>query len=161
MPLKLGTKSIFGQTKEEVIKKQKNIIGSHRDGFQVSFQPGKGVNCTLSPLTLSAQTFEGKGNLKGYELTIQIFNATAAQQTHNWQLTNDTQSTTISSDTNVVLEDGAYIILTFLVPPEIITPGDLLKFRISKGTVGTDDTEIYHGYVSFFVNSLEETDELN
>lgn len=155
-----GINVLKGQEDTPIIK-EKSIIGTHRDGFQTMFQAGKGVSTGLSPVTISAQTYVNQSSkLKGYEITAQIFNMTGAQQTHNWQLNNDTQATEISAETGVVLENASYIIYTFLVPPEIITAGDLIKFRISAGTIGTDDAELWHGYISLWVNSLEETDEL-
>jgi len=97
-----------------------------------------------------------QGTYSGCEVSIGIFNKSGSNDTYTWQLLNTTRDTTIAAVSDYTINDNNWYVWAYNFDNDTGTgglEGDLLKFNITDGILGTEGTKIRQGWIFILINT--------
>lgn len=128
---------------------------------------GARITYTLTPSTIggtlgiAGTAYAGETQrLRGFKTVYTINNHYGASQNYDFNIANTTKGTTLLNVTGLTLINGAYRTASHLWSTDEVSAGDTLTFTITAGYIGSSGAGNLIGYASFFVESVEETDEV-
>ncbi len=89
----------------------------------------------------------------GAVVSIQIINRTGSNDTYDWAVTNETESTTLDSGSNWSINNGSGSIRNFHYDTGEVSVGDTIRFTVSDGILGTSSGWQVLGGFSMVVQS--------
>ena len=154
MVLKIpGQKSVFKT--QEILLKEESINVTHENGSIVVINEGVAITGFIQGNSVNS----GIGKLKGFKTMATIHNEASAGRNVTWTVTNETQSTTLTSGSKDFADGEFHTISNFWSPAQI-THGDLIRFTYGNEGPGTDAGNPVFGHVEFKIESIEETKEV-
>lgn len=167
-----GLKSIFPSGDGEIkVKKgfsSTNIIPVFPlwvNRFSKTYTLGSTLDTAITPDFITYLTPTGVGfttfKILGTRIEVMIYNRSGVSDNYDFELTNETKSTTLRSVTNATIVNKGFITWQSYYGIDQITPGDVIKFNVSAGVVGTAAGELSNGQIGFHVAYMIENISLS
>ncbi len=114
-----------------------------------TYTEGWTQDCAVTPEFIqdTVSTLDPKFKYVGTEISCGIWNRSGAADDYSWTLTNTTKGTTLYSVVNSNIVNKAFSVWQFIFGKDLIDTGDLLRFEITTGVVGTGAGQAQNGQI--------------
>ena len=108
-------------------------------------------DCAVTPdfLQETVNTIDTKLKYVGSDISVWIWNRSGATDDYSWTLTNETKGKTLKTVTNQSITNKEINAWSFIFGRDLVDEGDVLKFNVSAGVVGTAAGQAQNGQIGF------------
>ena len=134
--------------------------------FLKTYTEGFTLDTGITPdfITLLTASINPKFKVIGLKVELGIYNRSGANDNYDWELTNETQATTLASKSGHTINEKVQDTWAYIFGLDKFDVGDSIKFNVSDGVVGTAAGQASNGQIklimSYIVESLNLTEWL-
>lgn len=155
-----------GETKTAgnlILRKAVNVSNIFHVPSIKTYTEGFTQDAAITPdfIQETISSIDPKFKYVGTEVIVNIWNRSGVNDDYSWELTNVTQATTLASETNYAIVDKGYNAWAFIFGKNKVAVGDVLKFNVSAGVVGTAAGQAQNGQIGFIRSYLVKSISLN
>lgn len=157
MVLKIpNKKNIFDGGTEETIEKEKKFSIGRLNGTTLTFSIGLGVDTSMGALVINVGAIGSGNKAVGFKTTRIIHNQIGVADNYDYKIENITKGTTLVTVTAHTLADQEFTTVTEVWTLDQIGTNDAIRYSITDGIIGTNAGRATLGFVSFFLESIDE-----
>lgn len=151
--LKDGETKVAGRL---ISRKAVGLVNIFLANFTKTYTEGFCLDTAITPdfIQETIATIPKKMKYVGVDVSVWIANRSGATDDYSWELTNVTKSTTLATISSHEIIEKGLDGWTFIFGKDQVDEGDVLKFNVSEGIVGTAAGQAMNGQIGFKRSTL-------